>query len=140
MSVSVAVSCFGGYATITNSVTFGSIKINPLHLCAGTFWDGNFLNWLAMRKMDIIYQALVGGAPKPAQANADGTANSLAGQDKTGENGKPSQDCSANNKTCWRYVKFVPTLTLTGRVPVTVVAVDPNSLTGVFFGSGEGTL
>src|SRR5438132_5758405 len=129
------------YTTNSNSFTFGSIKINTFDVCAGTFWDGNFLNWLAMRKMDIIYQALVGGAPKPAQANADGTANSLAGQDKTGENGKPSQDCSSNSKSCWRYVKFVPNLTLTGRVPVTVVAVDPNSLaTGVFFGSGEGTL
>jgi len=132
---------FRCYTTNSNSFTFGSIKINTFDVCAGTFWDGNFLNWLAMRKMDIIYQALVGGAPKPAQANADGTANSLAGQDKTGENGKPSQDCSSNSKTCWRYVKFVPNLTLTGRVPVTVVAVDPNSLaTGVFFGSGEGTL
>src|SRR5947209_7637545 len=132
------------YTTNSSSLTFGSIKINTFDVCAGTFWDGNFLNWLAMRKMDIIYQALVGGAPKPAQANADGTANSLAGQDKTGENGKPSQDCSANNKSCWRYVKFVPTLTLTGRVPVTVVAVDPNSVAagvlGVFFGSGEGFL
>src|SRR2546426_1844281 len=132
---------FRCYTTNSNSFTFGSIKINIFDVCAGTFWDGNFLNCLAMRKMDIIYQALVGGAPKPAQANADGTANSLAGQDKTGENGKPSQDCSSNSKTCWRYVKFVPNLTLTGRVPVTVVAVDPNSLaTGVFFGSGEGTL
>ena len=66
--------------------------------------------------------------------------DSLAGQIKTGENGK-NNTCADDSKSCWRYVKFVPTLTLTGRVPVTVVAVDPNSLaTGVFFGSGEGTL
>src|SRR5881409_3214410 len=131
---------FRCYTTNSNSFTYGSIKINTFDVCAGTFWDGNFLNWLAMRKMDIIYQALVGGAPKPAQANADGTANSLAGQSKTGENGK-NNTCADDSKSCWRYVKFVPTLTLTGRVPVTVVAVDPNSLaTGVFFGSGEGTL
>src|SRR2546428_1553179 len=131
---------FRCYSTNSNSFTFGSIKVNIFDVCAGTFWDGNFLNWLAMRKMDIIYQALVGGAPKPAQANADGSANSLAGQSKTGENGK-NNTCADDSKSCWRYVKFVPTLTLTGRVPVTVVAVDPNSLaTGVFFGSGEGTL
>src|SRR2546422_6385098 len=131
------------YTTNSNSFTFGSIKINTFDVCAGTFWDGNFLNWLAMRKMDIIYQALVGGAPKPAQANADGTANSLAGQDKTGENGSPSKDCSANNKSCWRYVKFVPAATLVGRVPTTL-PVDgycvSNCPGGHFFGSGEGTL
>src|SRR2546422_9089023 len=128
------------YTTNSNSFTFGSIKINIFDVCAGTFWDGNFLNWLAMRKMDIIYQALVGGAPKPAQANADGTANSLAGQDKTGENGKPSQDCSANNKSCWRYVKFVPTATLVGRVPTTLPVDGAGGLAGRFFGSGEGFL
>src|SRR5881296_2426008 len=131
---------FRCYTTNSNSFTFGSIKINTFDVCAGTFWDGNFLNWLAMRKMDIIYQALVGGAPKPAQANADGTANSLAGQDKTGENGKPSQDCSANNKSCWRYVKFVPTATLAGRVPATLPVDGGGGLAGRYFGSGEGFL
>src|SRR5213594_1119908 len=131
---------FRCYTTNSNSFTYGSIKINTFDVCAGTFWDGNFFNWLAMRKMDIIYQALVGGAPKPAQANADGTANSLAGQDKTGENGKPSQDCSANNKSCWRYVKFVPTATLVGRVPATLPVDGAGGLAGRYFGSGEGFL
>src|SRR3989441_1095070 len=149
---------FRCYTTNPNSFTFSSIKISIDQSCAG-FWDGNFLNWLAMRKMDIIYQALVGGAPKPAQANADGSANSLAGQSKTDENASPSKDCGGSadppndSKTCWRYVKFVPTATVVGgvtidnlanRVPTTVVAVDPNSVAagvlGVFFGSGEGTL
>src|SRR3989442_7251313 len=143
---------FRCYTTNSNSFTFGSIKISIDQSCAGTFWDGNFLNWLAMRKMDIIYQALVGGAPKPAQANADGSANSLAGQSKTGENASPSKDCGGsayppdNSKTCWRYVKFVPAATLVGRVPTTLpldgyCAVVANGCTGGhFFGSGEATL
>src|SRR3989441_2782033 len=142
---------FRCYTTNSNSFTFGSIKINTFDVCAGTFWDGNFLNWLAMRKMDIIYQALVGGAPKPAQANTDGSANSLAGQSKTGENASPSKDCGGagsidNGKSCWRYVKFVPTATLAGRVPATLpmdgyCAVLANGCTGGhFFGSGEATL
>src|SRR3989454_12250559 len=131
---------FRCYTTNSNSFTYGSTKTNniePSDPCAGTFWDGNFLNWLAMRKVDIIYQALVGGAPKPAQANADGSADSLAGQNKTVDNGAPSQDCSANSKSCWRYVKFVPTATLAGRVPTTLPVDLAGGLAGRFFGSGS---
>src|SRR3989442_7147158 len=151
---------FRCYTTNSNSFIYAATKINLTDSCAVVNgWDGNFLNWLAMRKMDIIYQALVGGAPKPAQANADGSANSLAGPSKTCEHAAPSKDCGGSadppndSKTCWRYVKFVPTATVVGgvtidnlanRVPTTVVAVDPNSVAagvlGVFFGSGEGTL
>src|SRR5207247_1519339 len=131
---------FRCYGINSNSFVYGSIKITIDQSCAGAFWDGNFMNWLAMRKIDIIYQALVGGAPKPAQANADGSANSLAGQDKTGENGSPSKDCSDNNKSCWRYVKFVPTATLVGRVPTFLPADFAGGMAGRYFGSGEGTL
>ncbi len=130
---------FRCYSTNSNSFTYGSIKTNLSDACATDKWDGNFLNWLAVRKMDVIYQAIVGGAPKPAQANADGTANSLAGQNITGENGKTSKDCSSNVKSCWRYVKFVPTAALAGRVPTTLPA-DFAGEPGRFFGSGEGTL
>src|SRR3989442_3866753 len=143
---------FRCYTTNSNSFIYAATKINLTDSCAVVNgWDGNFLNWLAMRKMDIIYQALVGGAPKPAQANADGSANSLAGQSKTGENASPSKNCGGsanppdNSKTCWRYVKFVPTLTLTGRVPTTILpAVGTAGAAqvppGQFFGSGESTL
>ena len=131
---------FRCYATSSNSFTHGSVKITINEICAGTFWDGNFLNWLTMRKMDVIYQAIVGGAPKPAQANADGTANSLAGQNNTGENGKSSSTCADNGKSCWRYVKFVPTADLAGRVPTTLAADAAGGVSGRFLGSGEGTL
>src|SRR5207245_4830022 len=79
---------FRCYTTNSNSFTYGSTKTNLNDPCASTFWDGNFLNWLTMRKTDVIYQALVGGAPKPAQANVDGTANSLAGQKRPVRSGR----------------------------------------------------
>jgi hypothetical protein len=64
--------------------------------CPSTKWDGNFLNWLAMRKQEIIQKVLVGGSGRttPAQANLDGTANALAGYMTTGENGA-NTTCSA---------------------------------------------
>ena len=134
---------FRCYTTNSNSFIYGSTKTNntdPSDPCVGTFWDGNFLNWLTMRKTDVIYQALVGGAPKPAQANVDGTANSLAGQNKTGESGSSANDCSGNSKSCWRFVKFVPTATLAGRVPTTLAPDVAGGALGRFLGSGEGKL
>jgi type IV pilus assembly protein PilY1 len=135
---------FRCYTTDANSFTYGSTKINFPDACASDKWDGNFLNWLTMRKMDLIYQALIGGTSNPASSNTDGTANTLSGQPKTGENGSSSNTCGSDAKTCWRYVKFVPTATLTGRVPTTLPATDTAGATlgtaGRFFGSGEGRL
>src|SRR5206468_4239462 len=128
------------YTTTSNSFIFGSTKTNLDDPCAGAFWDGNFLNWLTTRKTDVIYQALVGGAPKPAQANVDGTANSLAGQDKTGENGASASTCVDNTKSCWRFVKFVPAATLAGRVPTTLAPDGAGGALGRFLGAGEGKL
>src|SRR5256712_1669640 len=129
---------FRCYTTNSNSFIYGSTKTNLNENCAGTFWDGNFLNWLTMRKTDVIYQALVGGAPKPAQANVDGTANSLAGQDKTGENGSSANTCADNTKSCWRFVNVVPTATLAGRVPTTPAPDAAGRALGRFLGAGEG--
>jgi len=36
----------------------------------GTEWDGNFLNWVTMRRIDIIRKVLTGGKPKGAGADA----------------------------------------------------------------------
>ncbi len=113
---------------------------------ASTQWDGNFLNWLSMRKQEMIYQALIGGRPLPAQANSDGTANTLAGARNIGENGASANTCSDNSKTCWRYVKFVPAAALTNRVPstlpspaVTLASGSISAGTGIIFGMGEGS-
>ncbi len=39
-----------------------------------SFWSGNFLNWLTMRRIDVIRKVLVGGKTQPRSAN---TANYL---------------------------------------------------------------
>jgi len=142
------------YTYGSNSYNYGSKKENASGTpdvtvqCASTMWDGNFLNWLSMRKQEIIYQVVVGGRPLPAQANQDGTADSLGGMDKTGENGSTSS-CSkqgSNINACWRYVKFVVNTTLSGRVPSTLPAPSVNLTsggpitTGRFFGVGEGSI
>lgn len=131
------------YTTNSNSFIYASAKTAVSDVCATTYWDGNFLNWLVMRKKDVAYQALVGGTPKPAQANTDGSANSLAGESTTGESGTQNT-CNNESSPCWRYVKFVPAATLSGRVPTTGDKALPNptvsGATGRFFGSGEGKL
>jgi len=136
------------YVTDSNSFNYGSVKATVSDACANDKWDGNFLNWMGMRKKDVAYQALVGGTALPAMANTDGTANSLASEGVTGENGT-NNTCSNNSNTCWRYVKFVPAATLVGRVPTTLpnpVVAGTNvgdgtvANAGLFFGSGEGTL
>jgi hypothetical protein len=141
------------YTTDTNSFNYQSEKSQAIGVsdtCGNSYWDGNFLNWLTTRKKETIYQVLVGGEPIPAQANQDGTANTLDADPKTGENGS-TNTCASNSKSCWRFVKFVPSTTLwptgsTARIPttMTVSSVDLNGggsvTTGVFLGVGEGML
>ncbi|HEX7766691.1 MAG TPA: hypothetical protein VF443_08245, partial [Nitrospira sp.] len=138
------------YTTDTNSFNYASVKALVSDACGNSYWDGNFLNWLTQRKKETIYQVLVGGEPIPAQANQDGTANTLDSDPKTGENGS-TNTCTNNSKSCWRFVKFVPSTTLwptgsTARVPtslpVATVAFNGGGYenTGVFFGVGEATI
>jgi len=133
------------YTTNSNSFIYGAVKANLSAACAGSYWDGNFLNWLTMRKQETIVQVLVGGRSIPASSNIDGTANTLAGVQKTGQNGS-TNTCNTNAKSCWRYVKFVPSATLTGRVPSTLPSPTVNLSgggtvsSGMFFGSGEATI
>ena len=98
------------YTTDTNSFNYAICKIEAVGVsdaCGNSYWDGNFMNWLTARKKETIYQVLVGGEPIPAQANQDGTANKLDADPKTGENGS-TNTCASNSKSCWRFVKFVP--------------------------------
>ncbi|HKT35871.1 MAG TPA: hypothetical protein VJR03_13675 [Nitrospira sp.] len=133
------------YTTNSTSFIYGSAKTAVTDACAGSYWDGNFLNWLTMRKVETISQVLIGGRPIPAQSNTDGTANTLAGIQKTGQNGS-TNTCASNSKSCWRYVKFVPSATLTGRVPTALPSPTVNVSgggtvsSGRFFGSGEGLI
>ncbi len=85
-------------------------------------WDGNFLNWLAMRKVDVAKKALIGGQSLSA-SNTDGTADTLLGEEKTGLNGS-TDTCASTSKSCWRYVKFVRHDTLQGRFDTTLETAD----------------
>ncbi len=132
------------YSTDANSFIYGSKKTSVTDTCGASHWDGNFMNWLTQRKKEMIYQVLVGGKPLPAQSNQDGTANSLAGEPKTGEDGSTSS-CNNNSSSCWRYVKYVPNGAFSGRVPSTLPVPTVNRsggtiTTGAFFGIGEGRL
>ncbi|HSL04704.1 MAG TPA: hypothetical protein VK901_14345, partial [Nitrospiraceae bacterium] len=135
------------YTTDSNSFNYGSVKATLTTACTATYWDGNFMNWLTQRKKEMIYQVVIGGKPIPAQANADGTANNLNGEPKTGENGSTAS-CSNNSNSCWRYVKFVPAATLTGRAPTSLPTATVNlsgggsilSTEGRIFGVGDGQL
>jgi type IV pilus assembly protein PilY1 len=129
------------YTTDSNSFNYGSVKgtvstaATLSTLCANNHWDGNFLNWLTQRKKEMIYQVLVGGKPIPAQANGDGSADHLNGENKTGENGS-TESCGSPPKSCWRYVKFVRSADLLGRVPTSLPVIGA----GIFFGVGDGLL
>ena len=130
------------YTTDSNSFNYGSTKAAVSASCSTSHWDGNFLNWLAMRKKDVAYQVLIGGTSLPASSNTDGTANSLASETKTGENGS-TNTCGNNSDPCWRYVKYVPNSTLAGRVPTSLPADAAGAALatpGRFFGAGEGKI
>jgi type IV pilus assembly protein PilY1 len=126
----------------THGSVKGTVATDVSNVCGSSYWDGNFLNWLGMRKKDVAYQAVVGGTSKPAQSNVDGTADKLQGENVTGQNGT-NNVCNNNSNPCWRYVKFVPTTTLTGRVPTGLVADAAGAAAtpaGRFFGLGEGQI
>ena len=127
--------------------------------CATSYWDGNFLNWLGMRKKEVTMQALIGGKTLNAQSNTDGTADTMSTEGKIGENGS-NNDCSSTSKACWAYVKWVPVSDIydsstpallvqggyTGRVPTngtltadTAGAAVTTPSAGRFFGLKGGT-
>jgi len=108
-----------------SSHTFTGRVTKPLAVtdaCAGSQpWDGNFLNWLGMRKIDQAKQVLIGGRTLSASSNTDGTANSIAGEPKTGQGGS-ANTCNGTTKPCYRYVKFVPSKLLAGRMDPSLAA------------------
>lgn len=137
------------YGTNSNSFIYGATKTLVTDACAASQWDGNFLNWLTMRKKDVAYQVLIGGTSLPASSNTDGTANALSSESVTGQNGT-TDTCASNGKSCWRYIKFVSNAALAGHVPATLPSpvVDAPAggsggvtvAAGLFFGSGEGKI
>ena len=136
------------YTTDSNSFNYGSVKARPLHrLCLHLL--GRQFHELAdaTQKRDDLPSA--GGRASRFQRKRIpyGTANNLNGEPKTGENGSTAS-CSNNSNSCWRYVKFVPAATLTGRIPTTLPTATVNlsgggsilSTAGRIFGVGDGKL
>lgn len=114
----------GCYTSTNSQFTSRTPKNLVTDACATTQWDGNFLNWVAMRKIDLAKKVLIGGRTISA-SNQDGTANALLGEPKTGQAGG-TNTCNSIAKSCYRYVKFVASYLLAGRVP-TNLAVDTAS-------------
>lgn len=63
------------YKYTTTSGGFFEID-TTLTLDKTSFWSGNFLNWLTMRRVDVVRKVLVGGKTSPRSAS---TANYLIG-------------------------------------------------------------
>lgn len=140
---------------VYNNPTFdhGSRKTALTDACGASHWDGNFMNWLAVRKKDAAIQALMGGKANPAPSNDEGWADKLQGEDTVGENGS-ANTCNTTAKPCWYYVKWVPkndtvvsgVVTVggyTGRVPTSLALdTDGDALTpkGKFFGVAKAQL
>jgi len=71
-----------------------------------TEWDGNFLNWLTMRKIDVAKKALVGGNGLSAQCNNSPPfdCRTLLTETQTGGGGSVD-NCTGNGGLCYAYVK-----------------------------------
>lgn len=106
---------------------------------SNTMWDGNFLNWLTMRKTDLAKKVLVGGKGSSAQCNSSGYCNKLLAEDGTGSDGG-SGTCSNSSSTCFRFVKAVTFTTSQYYYPTSVPGVTSGSDKTTYFGVGEGDL
>ncbi|WP_277058111.1 Ig-like domain-containing protein [Trichlorobacter lovleyi] len=70
---------YGGYFVPEKMYKYNSSPGNFIEdtsktLNKSSFWSGNFLNWLTMRRVDMVRKVLVGGKTSPRSAN---TANYL---------------------------------------------------------------
>ena len=49
------------YNAATDTLSTSTTSLNDATITASGYWDGNFLNWLTMRRADILRKVLVGG-------------------------------------------------------------------------------
>ncbi len=91
-------------------------------------WDGNFLNWVGMRQLDLSRQIAYGGRTQGAGSHGatSGNVNTLQTEDATGDSGTnatpdPFTGNQCASATCdYRYVKAAPTSNMSGvRYPST---------------------
>lgn len=123
----------------------GSMKSSSTTPCPNTGdWDGNFLNWLTMRKIDLAKKALIGGNGSSAQCNSSApfNCNKIYAQTSTGGGGSGSK-CILKSDLCYRYVKATakpayPSGVTSGYYYPSTLPADGSSIS--YFGVGEGSL
>ena len=101
--------------------------------CSSSQWDGNFLNWLTIRKVDLAKKVLIGGRTLSA-SNSDGTANTLLGEPKTGSVGSTAR-CNNSSSYCFRFVKEASG---SGNRYPSTLPKDAGNVS--YFGVGEGEI
>ena len=75
----VATKSYNGYFDPTQCYSYGSSRFTPggsraatAPTCGGaTQWDGNFLNWLTMERIEIAKWVMMGGKCAPRSVNGD---------------------------------------------------------------------
>lgn len=119
-------------------------KVSTMPCAGSNQWDGNFLNWLTMRKIDLAKKALIGGNGSSAQCNTTAPfgCNKIYAQPTTGAGGGTGS-CTIKNDLCYRYVKATgppayPSGVTSGYYYPSSLPKDGSSIS--YFGVGEGNL
>src|SRR5438309_3480324 len=106
---------------------------------ASTPWDGNFLNWLTMRQIDLARQVFYGG--NSVSAGKQGNVHSLNAESSTGDSGSnatpdPFTGNTCGSSTCdYRFVKAAPAGSAGTRYPSASPAIPDQALFGVDSGN-----
>lgn len=117
----------------------GSAKASVSTACSSTRWDGNFLNYVSLRRFDAVKKAMIGGSCLAVRA-ADGSCPTTAGEITI----KHQNVFSAF--ACCRNVSTAPISTgagankADGRVPTAVQTLGATPAKLVFHVRGSGPL
>ncbi|MBX3349940.1 MAG: hypothetical protein KF747_14530 [Nitrospira sp.] len=145
----VATTRYNGYAdplrcyvwdTTDNRFEIGGGKAALNTACAGTEWDGNFINWASFRRFDAVKKAMTGGncwhpSASPVR-NADGTCK---------PSGTPSlptvkaQNLGTGDETtpAIPYASGTGNTTYVGRIPTAAHPGNPANLYVRFEADGD---
>ncbi len=104
--------------TSTHAATIGSSITNPN---TASDWNGNFLNWLTMRRMDVVKKALTGGLCP----GANGACNTDSNGNTKLQVIQPDYYGRGDWKQVASYTNYVPTYN--GQSQVMFQTCDPTS-------------
>ncbi len=111
------------YSTSNKRFEAQSAKGNVDSKCGSSLWDGNFLNWVTLRRMDAAKLALTGGACMDTAADqvgnrdADGNCVPSGTPAKITLTGLSEWDSNSDFENGEVTTEAVPRLSLVGRVP-----------------------